>query len=210
MTLITKNNKNLIKGFSLVELLVAVSIFSIIAVVAMGALYSVQNANTKTQQAQVILDGMNLSMEQMVRDIRYGSIFHCDNVIPTINNISSAPFFNRADCVFPASSGNVLVFKPSNSLISTDRISYYLSNGSIMKLDPKVSSSGVQITSNDVKIKTLNFFVEGTNSSQAVPADYDQPLITIVISGVTIQSKVGVAPVKFSLQTSVSARLLDN
>ena len=192
-------------GFSLIELLIAVSIFSIISVIAMGALYSVQNVNTRTQQTQMILDGMNLSMEEMVRDIRYGDIFNCGT---DSSNLSLVTI--RNDCNVSVTLGNVLVFKPSGSASDNDRIAYYLSNdGHIMRWSSSTATNS-QVTAGDVNIKTLHFFVEDTGSVQDSTPDYEQPLITIIVSGVTVPPKSSVLPVKFNLQTSVSARRLDN
>lgn len=202
MKIISIKETKFVKGFSLIELLMAVSIFSVITIIAVGALYSVQNINTRTQQSQAILDGMNLSMEQMLRDIRYGSTLHCGGNIANLSSLTT-----RLSCPFPSDPGNILVFKPHNGT-SGDRIAYYISDGHIMKLDTRVSSLPTQITSNDVIVSTLHFFVEGASSVQ--DNDYKQPLVTIVVSGETVPAKINIVSIKFSLQTSVSSRLLDN
>ncbi len=207
------------KGFTLIELLVTMAIFINVITIATGALYSAQAVNTRLEQTQTVLDGVNLATEVIVRDIRYGSNFYCDNSssvplpVPTL----------RKSCPYSAGGGNVLVFKPTTALAGTtnqnaDRVAYYLSNGVLYKNE--YPSGGTmrtyQVTASNVSIGTLAFYATGLNSSLGTPSvdygslsDNNQPLITLVISGVTIPQKRSVQPVTFSLQTSASSRTLD-
>lgn len=212
------------RGFTLVELLVASSIFTSVLIIAIGALFSAQAINTRLQETQIILDGVNLAMEVVSRDIRYGSEFHCENATPTPITVG------RLGCVYP-DGGTVLVFKPTTRLAGSldptlDRISY-----SLGEVDFNNTQSGVvfreeypggtsivrtyQVTPTDVNIGVLIFYVKGANSSSGIIdvgglSDNDQPLITMSISGVTVPSKQNVDPVRFNLQTSISSRGLDN
>ena len=70
-------SKKSLKGFTLIELMVVIALFSTIMTVAIGALFSAQAVNVKLQQTQIVIDGINLAIEEMVRDIRYGSQFYC-------------------------------------------------------------------------------------------------------------------------------------
>lgn len=202
-----KINKKL-KGFTLVELLVVIALFTTVMMVALGALFSAQAVNTKLQQTQVILDGVNLAMEEMVRDIRYGTVLYCTSSVP-----QSIP--DRQSCVYP--NGNVvLMFKPSSALTSNnstnDRVVYYLSNGSIYRqVFPEGSpSTATQITTSDVSVETLKFYVKGAETTTESTPDYLQPVVTFSISGVTKPTQPHVTPVRFSTQTTVSSRKLDN
>lgn len=203
-----------IRGFTLVELLVSLALFTSIITIAVGALFSAQAVNVKLEQTQVVLDGVNLAVEVMTRDMRYGSIFYCDTAMP------SSLLISRRDCSYGGSSGgNVLIFKPVIKLIgsadySLDRIAYYLNNGIIYKdeyVEGMVSNKKTyQITASDVSIDTLTFFVTGSNTLQASTPDFNQPLITVVISGTATSTKQTIPGEKFNLQTTVSSRRLDN
>jgi prepilin-type N-terminal cleavage/methylation domain-containing protein len=59
-----------IKGFTLVEVMVAVSIFSIVVTIGMGALMSTIRANRKIQAKREITNGLALAMETMSRRLR--------------------------------------------------------------------------------------------------------------------------------------------
>jgi type II secretory pathway pseudopilin PulG len=207
------------RGFTLIELLVTMAIFINVITIATGALYSAQAVNTRLEQTQVVLDGVNLATEVIVRDIRYGSNFYCDNS-PSVP--SPVPTL-RKSCPFGTGGGNILVFKPTTALAGTtnqnaDRVAYYLSNGILYKNE--YPSGGpvrtYQITASNVAVGTLAFYATGLNSSFGSPSvdygsvsDTNQPLITLVISGVTIPQKKSTPAVAFSLQTSASSRTLD-
>lgn len=204
-----------LRGFTLVELLVVMALFISVMTIAMGALFSAQVVNTRLEQTQAVLDGMNLATEVIVRDIRYGSNFYCDTTIPQPMTAL------RKGCLYPGG-GTVLIFRPQISLAGTtnqrlDRVAYYLSNGMLYKDEYPYGASkrSYQITSSDVNVSRLAFYGNGLqtttgNSDYAGASDFNQPLITMVISGVTVPTKKTIQPVSFSVQTSGSSRALDN
>lgn len=219
-----KKNIRFIRGFTLVELLVASSIFTSVLIIAVGALFSAQAINTKLQETQVILDGVNLATEVISREIRYGSEFHCDNATPTPITIG------RLSCAYP-NGGTVLVFQPASKLAGSldstlDRVSYSLgevrynnaTSGVVFREEYPGGTAIVrtyQVTPTDVDVQNLIFYATGANSSSGAldvggTTDEDQPSITLTVSGVTVPSKQNVEPVTFNLQTSISARGLDN
>ncbi|HCC06515.1 TPA: hypothetical protein DEP94_04165 [Candidatus Nomurabacteria bacterium] len=196
------------KGFTLVELMVVIALFTTIMTVAIGALFSAQAVNVKLQQTQVVIDGINLAVEEMVRDIRYGSTFYCTDSSFALNPPAIMP--DRQDCLY-STGNNALVFKPSNGLTSTnssnDRIAYYVSNGALFKKSFPAGDTtvpAIQVTASDIKIQSLLFFVKGTGT---IPVDYIQPVITISISGVTTKSQTN--QVNFAVQTTTSTRKID-
>ena len=65
------------KGFTLVEMITAVAIFSLVMVIGMGALLNVLHANKQTQAIQTAVNNLNLAMEMMSREIRTGYYYHC-------------------------------------------------------------------------------------------------------------------------------------
>ncbi len=74
-------NKNKISGFTLVEMIVVLGLFSFLMTLATGVIYSTHAIGIKLQETQTILDNVNLSMDTMSRDIRYGSNFYCSNTL---------------------------------------------------------------------------------------------------------------------------------
>ncbi|MEI6304602.1 MAG: type II secretion system protein [Candidatus Taylorbacteria bacterium] len=67
------------KGFTLVEMIVSLAIFSIVAVVALGALMKIIGANKKAQTLQSAMTNINFALESMSREMRVASKFACFN-----------------------------------------------------------------------------------------------------------------------------------
>lgn len=217
------------KGFTLVELLVASTIFSMVVVTATGALFQAQHLNTRVQQQQIILDGVNLSMESMVRDIRYGFYYHCEKAA---FSTSTANLGLRDNCPLALDGslpyGQALVFHPVGMPNDADRVAYYVKQtqftSSIYKATCIVTggpgcvwnAADEQITGDDVYIDRLAFFVVGANAGTndgtnlGGSTDTLQPMATIIISGRTKPNNRNFAPVFFHIEHSTVSRVLDN
>lgn len=204
-----KKEWNVRKGFTLVELLVSVAVFVLVVTLSTGALFSAQTLNVRLQQTQIVLDSVNLGIETMLRDIRYGSNFYCTNVAQNISG--------RQSCSYAAGiGGTVLIFTPPVALVGStnstlDRVAYFVSNGIFYKNEYPSGGNArvnIQITPIDVTVNPVTFWVSGSESTSS--SDYNQPAITISFSGVTIPAKNTTIPVSFNVQTTISPRAVDN
>ena len=65
-------------GFTLVELLVSIALFSVVALVIMGAVTSIINANRKAQTMISVINNLNFALESMTRTIKTGSNLEID------------------------------------------------------------------------------------------------------------------------------------
>ncbi|MEI7463152.1 MAG: type II secretion system protein [Candidatus Taylorbacteria bacterium] len=76
-----KNNKikKYSRAFTLIEMIVSLAVFSIVAVVALGALMKIISANRKAQTLQSAMTNMNFVLESMSREMRVGSRYVCVN-----------------------------------------------------------------------------------------------------------------------------------
>lgn len=229
MQLNSSSNTRSIPGFTLVELIVSTALFVSVITIAVGALFTAQNVNSRLQATHIILDGMSLSFELMSREIRYGSVLYCgSNTLP----FPLTSVLYRTSCKFDATDvvgspgGTTLVFRPVDAVLANDRIGFYLSNGKIYKWE---YTSGIvgparQITSDDIVVDSMRFFVTGANTTaQAISngniengsagvTDVFQPVVTVLITG-SITSKASDnrqgQKIKFQLQTTVTPRGLD-
>jgi prepilin-type N-terminal cleavage/methylation domain-containing protein len=168
-------------GFTLVEIMVSVSIFLIIVTISMGAILGVFSANRKARSQKTIMNNLNLSLEAMSREMRFGSKYHC----------GSGPITTTQDC----NSGDTSV-----SFLSQDgkQITYKLNGTSIEK---SVDSSGlIPVTSSDVSILNLKFYVIGSTFGDTM-----QPKVIIVVKGYAGTKSRS----DFSLETMVSQRQID-
>jgi len=67
------------RGFTLVELIVSLGIFTAVMFIATGALLSIINVNKKAQAQQSAINNINFALENMARNIRTGSHYICTN-----------------------------------------------------------------------------------------------------------------------------------
>ncbi|MES2223364.1 MAG: type II secretion system protein [Patescibacteria group bacterium] len=171
------------KGFTLIEIMVAVSIFTLVMMVAIGAVLSIVSANKKAQAVSSVLTNLNFALEAMVRDLRTGYDYNCDG---------------GGDCPNGDGGGVISFF----STQSDAPVEYTIQNGSIVK--SVNSGPRLYLTSPEVNITSLKFYVTGTVKTGS--GDYVQPRIIIIING----SYKGFGNLaSFHLQTMVSQRRID-
>jgi prepilin-type N-terminal cleavage/methylation domain-containing protein len=72
-----KNNRHTQHGFTLIEAMVAIAIFTIVMVIGISALLNINNTNKKSQNLRTIIDNVNFVMEDMSRNFKLGSAYHC-------------------------------------------------------------------------------------------------------------------------------------
>jgi prepilin-type N-terminal cleavage/methylation domain-containing protein len=198
-------------GFTLVELLVSLAIFSMVVIASLGAMLSIADANRRVQKTRAVLDNLSLSIESMSRNLRLGSAYHCETMVPPA--IPSTNLDTPQDC--SDNFGDFIAFEDQfgNAASSTDQGLYYLDSdpasptkGSLMYKKYGVGNGAIALTSDDLTIRALRFYVTGTGAS--TPSNAKQPKVIIVVSGTT---EVGKAkePVEINIQTTVSQRPLN-
>ncbi len=207
------------KGFTILELLVASSVFVTGATFAFSALFAAEAAYARVDKLRSVMDSLNISMEVMTRNIRYGTIFFCGESItdPFIEYRKSCPHILGST----QAGGSVLVFKPVDAVVQTDRIGFYVEDGKLYQYNNTTSlTSPVQLTTDDVHIESVRFFLRGANTTQtAVDAgntensdatvDMEQPIITIVLAGRTNVGSRENFTTSFELESSVTPRSID-
>jgi len=186
--LVSKKNK----GFTLIELMVAISIFSVVMVMCMGSILSVLDANHKSATLRSVMDNLNYTLEGMTRSIRFGKNYHCG---------SSGDVTSPSDC---SSGDSSLSIKDSNGSLVT----YGLSSNRITRsID---GGANFYLTSPDVTIQSLTFYVLGSypfGACNGVSTDCLQPRMVIVIKGYADSKNL--AKSSFTLETTISQRKFD-
>lgn len=188
--------KNSERGFTLVEMLVAVALFAIVMTVSVGSLLTLVDANKKAQALKSVMNNLNFALENMSRNIRVGTTYHCNTSATVPANIDTPN-----DCP----SGGVLIgFEPTGGDPNdkSDQIVYRL-NGNRLERSTDGGATFLSVTAEEVRITNLDFFVTGAEIS----GDTEQPRVVMVIQGVA-----GPTPAlesEFNIQATVSQRLLD-
>jgi prepilin-type N-terminal cleavage/methylation domain-containing protein len=180
------------QGFTLVELLVAVSLFVVVTTISIGAILSVFDANKKAQSSKTVVDNLNLAIENMARIVRFGSNYHCANL--------NLPLSNPRNCNTGANTDTLLAVNFNGSTI------VYKWDGTINDPIERSDDGGntyTAITAPDVKIQYLRFYVFGTDPGP----NTDQPYAVVVIKGY-VGDKLTNQTI-FSIETLMSQRTLD-
>ena len=71
------------RGFTLVEMIVAVALFAVVMLVSTGALLALVGANRKAQGLQSVMNNLNIALDGMIRSIRMGTAYRCGNSAPS-------------------------------------------------------------------------------------------------------------------------------
>jgi len=172
------------KGFTLIEVIVSLSVFTVVLFIATTSLLSIVDADRRARSTRILIDNLNLTFDDMTRNIKTGSRYYC----------GSPDTGGTGDCV---SGGNSLFFTSQDGT----RMSYTFDNEdhSVFRTTGAVTD---QITSSEFEVDNLKFFVSGSDSYFS--GDRKQPKVTLVIEG-----SLGTdASVK--IQSAITQRAYDN
>jgi type II secretory pathway pseudopilin PulG len=178
------SNKSSIKskfsGFTLIEIMVACSIFIIVMMIAIGSIFSLVNANRKSRALSSVVNNLNIGLESMVRDLRTGT---------NHSIINSGQGISFTDAEFNQVTYSLVSNQGSNSIYKT------------VSGTRRTRPSGL-ITAPEVAISSMSFAGRGES-----PSDNYQPLFLLKIDGSVGGAKYN-SP--FMVQTLITQRVLDN
>src|SRR4051812_31822629 len=178
--------KELQKGFTLIELMVSLTLFVIVVLAAVSSLYSVNNASRKVSAMRNVLDNLNFALESMSRTVRTGSVPVCGG--------RYAVGSSTHNCRFGIDSPSTLLMV--HSTLGKERdLEFRLgtnSNGG-GEIEKCVNDSGiwqacVALTSPEINVQTLSFYVDGADANDSI-----QPNIIMFVQGVATVSADSVA-----------------
>lgn len=183
-----QKNKNFNSGFTLIEVLVTLTLFSAASFLAMGAYSSAINLERKGSATRSVHQNLTFLTEYLGKEIRNGRIDYSAYSGGTI----------------PVGSQDYLNLKTRGSTLEQVRIS--LSNNKIQVTKNGASSF---ITDDSVKINRLDFYVKPDTECVSTPCSQQQR-VTVVLE-IESNSSLGpnVPPVNLKLQTTISSRLYD-
>jgi len=65
------------RGFTLIEMIISLGIFTVVAIISIGALLKISDANRKSLTLKTSINNLNFALESMSREMRFGSEFEC-------------------------------------------------------------------------------------------------------------------------------------
>jgi prepilin-type N-terminal cleavage/methylation domain-containing protein len=202
-----KNESKKLKGFTLIEVMVSVSLFAMVMTLSLGAILSIIDGNKKAQAINSVANNLNFAVDSMVRDIKTGYSYTCSGIMPD-PTASSNVIAGNNQC----NAGDVFDFINLVSTITGEKraVGYYLGGvpgkGRILKqilLPDGVTVEEYPITSPEVDITKLQFHVDNP-----VSADYaGQPKVFLIIEGTATINPTQTSD--FKIQTLISQRNLN-
>jgi len=194
------------KAFTLIEVVVAVGLFSIVMMVALAIILSVVDNNKKVHSVNVVVDNLNFAIDSMVRDIKTGKFYQC-GIKNTIN------IGDDSGC--SAGQNNTAITLVSTLYDKDKIVQYEFSNGKILKSScdisttnsdaTKVEGSGctpqTELTSPEITITDAAFYINPGSPG------FVQPSVFVLIKGTSAINPTEASD--FTIQTLISQRYLN-
>ncbi len=210
-------------GFTLVEMIVALAVFSVVATISVGALLTLIASNNNAQSEQNVMTNLSFALDSMTRELRTGSYYYCTGVSvrsSAIAGSSGVKMFQDNEDLSPLGNstnncpnGNsravhgVSFIEGGQSITGADdtRIVYFFdaTAGTLYRM---VSGQSAQsIISSSIFIEDMQFYVSGAPATTASVPDDEQATVTITIRA---RERSGSDQV-YNIQTTVTQRVLD-
>lgn len=222
-------------GFTLIEMIVSLALFSVVVTIAVGALLILIASNRQLQNEQSILSNLSFALDSMTREIRTGTNYYCMSGITDswgppnqkifASNNPNLPMDEKivGNCITGKIDGRPLhglAFDEGGRSVTDGaanrRISYFF-NQNDGKLYRRLSGFAPEsIVSDGIYIAHAEFFVTATNKLFANNED-KQAKVTIFIEAYASEAdfladendESGSREFSHKIQTTITQRTLD-
>lgn len=204
------------KGFTLIEALVSLGIFSIVVVAATGVILSIISSNKKNQAISSVVNNLNYSIESMVRDIKTGYRYKCSFIGAGTDLLLENYKLDSGTC------GTLGQESPDITLVSTisgkeqivryelvnDGDKAYIKKTLYTESGGTVTPSSYALTdTKNISIEKLRFFIKTPPS--VIPKQEGifpgQPSVQLILKGTAKVNQINISD--FFIQTFISQRL---
>ncbi|OHA84516.1 MAG: hypothetical protein A2408_00760 [Candidatus Yonathbacteria bacterium RIFOXYC1_FULL_52_10] len=185
------------KGFTLVELIVSMGLFTVVIFGTTSVLLVMLDANRKAQSMRGVMEGLNFALDDVGRSVRVGKEFQC------LGQSEVPPLYTtpRNTAVFKAETDAAAGCWGISIQLDYGVVTYYrLGNGirkTLVRSDGSVEYAGLLLTPPEIVANTITFHVIGNQTG-------DQPRVLLRIVGI---AGFGDSQSTFNIQTAVTARL---
>jgi prepilin-type N-terminal cleavage/methylation domain-containing protein len=187
-------NRNAHSGFTLVELMVSLTIFSIVMTISTGTLLVLIDLNAKAQALYSATTNLSFALDSMTREMRTGYHYYCSaSYSGTLSDIEN----DNRDCI----GGEFIAFMREED---STQMAYRL-NGSALEVND--GSGWMAITAEEVFVDVFSVTVNNSDSYENGGGDQSQPTVDIVVRGY-VNNGLDEAT-DFNIQTHVVQRRLD-
>lgn len=224
------SKKSAKKGFLLIEMLVAVGIFTVVMLISITAVLSILDVNKKNQSMKSVINNLNLAINGIAKNLTVSKGYYCgiatdpyphgaspndyigDNAdCPTLNGVNSEP----GDAITMTSNKD----EDGDGLPDIIRYRLHVDQDGLGRIERSINDdsedSFVAVTSPEVDVESLKFYVFNTSplminklNGEADPdSETVQPRVVMVVRGYAGVKEI--TRTQFNIQTTVSQRALD-
>ena len=204
----TKKNKE--KGFTLIEVMIAMGIFTILVTIGIGAVLDAIQQHHASENVRTVMDNLNFVMEDMARNIRLGQNIQCvasgetfpvfvtptDPVVPE-DCAPGGTTVAHSTIIFNDENGNHVMYQIAPTVADPTIANIYKLKGDVYGNRQLISPPEVAIN-----FAQSGFIVRGSLST-----DNTQPTVLIKLTGTVTYKGI---PSAFSIETTVEPRGLDS
>ena len=220
--MITHKRDNL--GFTLIEMIVSLGVFSVVVTTAVGAMLMLISTNQQLQGEQSVMTNLAFALDTMTREIRTGYNYYCTsavnynaggaaNIFDDDNNPETLIGVNTSDCSTGRPNNAQLqglsFYEGGDSItgnVSGARRIMYFYDEDAKTIMRRVGNNDAQaIVSSGLVIQNAVFHVTGS-SPLSSGNNTEQPTVTIYIEA---QEKDEPTAKTYYIETTVTQRTLD-
>ncbi len=184
-------------GFTLIEIMVAVSIFAIVAVIAVGALLTANAINQKAQATKIVMDNLNFALDSMIFKMRRSGAYYCTDATTAL----PPPPYDREEGRACTGGESAIVLKDKDKYghqyiyffdTTTDRGALKFVDTDRCELSCD-EADAVVLTAATIDINELKFYVSEDSPRRAIVSLFGE-------------ARVGKGVTQFALETAASER----
>lgn len=203
-------------GFSLIEMIVSLALFSIVVTITVGALLVLIASNQRFQNEQSVMTNLSFALDSMTREIRTGTNYFCASRPNYTSGPPSQRIFTDGVVLNPLSvsdcrngnNGNQtlhgIAFLEGGQSVTGAQFTkiVYFHDDNAQTLFRRISGESAEsIVSSDISITDAEFYVTSTDDLDV--GNDRQPIVTIYLEAEDANGN------SYQLQTSVTQRTLD-
>ncbi len=172
---------NVHRGYTLLEMIVSVGIFSVIMLAATGAYLKLIALDREARATNELVTNLSFAVDSMSRSVRTGSDYKCNK---TGTNCVNGTSFRFTDA-------------------DGRQIDYELSSGRVTE---SINGAAVALTDPRISINTLNFIVRGVGAAESCGSRV-QPQVIFTLQGSLVTGQGD--SVSFAIEGSATQRTLE-
>lgn len=175
------------RGYTLIELIVSMAIFTVVMLVAGTAFLALINLDRQARATNDVVTNLSYVVESMERSIRTGTYYDCGSI------------GGATDCW--STPATAFSFRDAENRLVEYRLTV---TGTVGQIEQRIDGgSWDHLTDPRVDVETLAFYVRGST-----PGDATQPNVLLLIRGV-LRPDTKSPPAEFIIQSGATQRLID-